>query len=278
MAGDIFQVDWVFVDTVIIVLLFLLLFGVKVFKATHRWRSFFSNEALERLYFPTAHKKIKNPFVFTKKWSFTRNSYLNKEFSMVPSILILRTKYKRKFLRILTEGLSSYGYNVINIKIKIKPDTNLNILNKKVMDEVKSFTSIVLDYFKQNGLITNSNYFLLNYSTSSIPYRAILSDSKNVGMILINPKLNTQNINNFRDIIKEFQQNTQLYTIFSKKSIFIIKNKNLKRFLKEIYPQKKINLKLLTLGKAKNSFKYYETIVLGMIIEILDNELLKTKI
>ena len=59
MVTNIYQIDWVLVDTTIIVLLFLLLLGVKIFKSTHRWRSNFSNEALEYYSFNNANLNLK---------------------------------------------------------------------------------------------------------------------------------------------------------------------------------------------------------------------------
>ncbi|MCK4238559.1 MAG: hypothetical protein KAX33_05505, partial [Candidatus Lokiarchaeota archaeon] len=39
----IFQIDWIFWDTIIIFLLIIFLISVKIFKNTHRWRNFLSN-------------------------------------------------------------------------------------------------------------------------------------------------------------------------------------------------------------------------------------------
>ena len=142
---SIFQVDWIFVDTVIIILLFLLLFSVKIFKITHRWRKSFSNQALEHYCHKRAREEFKNQYFLPKKWCLTANSSLKEESSKLPLILICRTVYNRKFLRILTEGLSTYGFNVINVKIKIKHILDNNTLKNMVNDEWKSLVSALID-------------------------------------------------------------------------------------------------------------------------------------
>ena len=59
MLNGTFLIDWVFIDSVIIILLFLLLFSVRIFKNTHRWRSTYSNEALKRLACPQMLDSVK---------------------------------------------------------------------------------------------------------------------------------------------------------------------------------------------------------------------------
>ena len=95
-------------------------------------------------------------------------------------------------------------------------------------------------------------------------------------MVLVNPKLNTVNIKNFSEILSCKDLKSQLFVIFSKKSNIILNNKNLKIFLEEFPKQNINNLRLLTLEKAKNSFKYYETILLGIIIDLIENNSLKS--
>ncbi len=276
MLNDIFHIDWIFVDTIIIILLFLLLFSVKIFKITHRWRYSFSNQALDHYHFPKAHERVKNQLVLTKKLTFTRNPNLN--VSNYPLILVIRMKNKRKFQRILTEGLCSYGFKVINIKVKIKHSSKKVVTEKELINDWNSLISTVREYFNQAELVIKPNYIVLNHLKSCLSYKAILSDTNNNGIILVNPNLNKQNLKNYFDIIKEFSTNPQTYTIFSRKSIFLFKNRNLKKYLKEFYPQYTNILKFSTIYKAKNSFKFYETIVLSIIIDIIENKLLNSKI
>lgn len=278
MLNDIFQIDWVFVDIIIIILLFVLLVGVRIFKSTYRWRLSFSNEALECYSFPDAHKIVRNQFFQTKRWTLIRDSSLKEKYSKNLLILILRTNHHKRLLRILTEGLASNGFNIITAKIKIKHYPDSKILEKDIINEIKFLIPSIINHFKEKELIKNQNYILLNHSKSVFPFNVILMDSKNKGMILINPKINSENLINFHNVIDNKFSNNHFYTIFSKKSWFIFPNKNLKSLLKEFPSQILTGLKVITLDKAKNLFKYYETIVLGIILDIIENEILKSKI
>ena len=275
MLNDIFQIDWIFVDIIIIILLILLLVSVKIFKSTHRWRSSFSNITLDTFFVSDVPKLVGNKFILTKKVTLIRDSSLQEICNENPLILILRTHHKRKFLRILTEGLGNYGFNIISVKLKIKHYQNSIKFENIVIHELKSIISTFINWYKEKGLILNQNYILLSHSGSSFPYKAILNDIKNEGMILINPKINLKNLKYFIKVNDNKLTNDHLYTIFSKNSTFVLPNKNLKFLQANISSQKLTGLKILTLGKAKKSFKYYETIVLGMIIDIIKNKLLK---
>ena len=277
MVSNAFQVDWVFVDTLIIILLLLLLLGVKIFKSTHRWRLSFSNEALEYYSFPKPYDLGKSHYIKIKHCSLTRNSSLHKQFDECPLILILRTSFKKHITKIITEGLSSYGFNVINLKLNIKLDSSSNMLNKTINDEIKSLISLLLDYFKHKGFIGNSKYILVNLSKPFVPNTEILTDPEKIGFILINPRMNKYNIGRLKETFHTLPQYTQLFYIFSKRSFFILKNNDLKHFTKEFDENITNKAKLITLKKSTKSFKYYETILLGIIIDILENKLMKSK-
>ena len=273
MASDIYQIDWVFVDTVIIVLLFLLLFGVKIFKSTHRWRSNFSNEAIEYHSFTNANLNFNSQIIRTNHWNLTRNSNLFEKYSQNSVIILLRPRFKKRVIKSLSEGLSSYGFNIISFKAKIK-----NSSNDEVVKEFNSLITSAITYFKQQGFIINSNYILLNYSTSLRIIKSILPDDKNRGLILINPKIKKSLHVNRMEKFNKSIQHTPVFYIFSKKALFFFKNRNLLRFTEEFCSQYRKNQSLLTLDKAKSSFKYYETILLGILIDIISNKLMKSKV
>lgn len=192
----------------------------------------------------------------------------------VPIVVILRTNRKNKLLNVLTEGLSSYGFTVINLNFKIKQYHNRDVLDKSVRDETKYVISTVLNYFKQNNLIQFSNFFLILYLKSSISYSSILSDLQNMGIVIINPILNSINLRNFSELIDKNNNNdvskSQVCVVFSGKSDLNFNNKNLKEYLKEFQQILKDKVKLITLRKARKSYKYYETILLGLIVEEIE--------
>lgn len=272
---SIFQIDWIFVDTIIIILLLLLLSGVKIFKITHRWRNSFSNQSLKYKSFSQLRDKAKSHFILTKKWYLTWNSTLKE--SNLPFILLFRKNYKRKVLMALAEGLCSYGFIVIIIKAKFKHLPDKAKLEKAINDEWDLLISLIIDEVKLTEVILNFKYIVINFSKSVISHKVILSDANNLGIILINPKLIKEDFFNHNDYIKNKASSALIYAIFSSKSNLFLNNRHLTKFQKEITSQKSNNLKYLTIRKATYSFKYYETILLGMIIDIIENKLLKSK-
>jgi len=270
MSKNIFQLDWIFIDIFIILFLFLLLCAVKIIKNTYRWRRSFSNEALELLSFSNDQTFLKNKFISTINWSLTRNHIHKKE---KLSIIILRNYEKKKLSGIITEGLSSNGFNVINLKIKLKRSQISEKLSKTSRIEIKKFIPSILDYLKIKKLIINTNYFIISFLKFKLPFNIIFSDSNNMGITLINPKFDSRSIKKFHNLINLSINSKPFYIIFCGKNINFIRNHNLNRYLNEFKEYFHDKLKVIKLEKAKNSCKYYETVVLGMIIDIIENEL-----
>jgi len=272
MLNQTFRIDWVFIDGIIITLLIILLVSVRIFKSTHRWRSSFSNEAIERIPLPHPGSIEKQTF-FIKKCFLTRKSFKREEINTKSLIFILRTNYKRKLLTILTEGLSSYGFDVITLRIKMQPHISVNNFNKFISNEVNSSIFSIIENYRKITQNDNQKYILLSHSKSKIPYK-VFGGEKNTGIILINPKVTERNVRSLYELYLNSPKKFYLFTFFSKKSILIFKNKNLNRMLKEFQSTKFDNNKIAILEKSKNSFKYYETIILGMIIDIVENKLM----
>ena len=101
-----------------------------------------------------------------------------------------------------------------------------------------------------------------------LPYNYILKNSDCRDLILINPLLNSYNLELMLIIIKDFKKHPQLITIFSKKLNPIFKNKKIKtEFIKnEAFK----NSKRTIIQKAKSTFKNYETILLSVIIRYIE--------
>ena len=272
-----FRIDWVFIDTIIIILLILLLIGVKVFKSTHRWRLNFSNTALEYHSFHKTQDQVTNRVISTKYWDLTKNTSLQNRDTDDKVIIILRTSFRNKLVRILIDGLSSYGFNVISIRIKIKHDLDSKISIKTINDEFQPLISSIINKLEQKGLVTSPNYILLNFSDSLFLNTTIFSDSKNMGLILLNPKMSKSNVGIQQEIYNSQQQEPQLFYIFSKRSFFIFKNKRLKQYKKYFEENSAKKVKLIILEKSKKSFKYYETILLGILIDTIESKLIKSK-
>lgn len=275
MIYDIYYIDWIFIDTIIIVLLFLLLLSVKLFKRTHRWRYSFSNQALEHFNFLKTKDSFKNQLVFTKKWSFIRNSSLKERNNLL--VLMISNYRKRKFMRILTEGLCTYGFNVLNLKVKINNITQKVGKRNNFKNEWNFIISTFIEFCERTNINIEPNYTVVSPSKSLISLKEIFLDDNIKGVILINPKLNKQNLKNYINVIEEISSKPQVYNIFSKYSISLFKNYNFLRFLRKFYLRYPDIFKFSTINKARNSFKNYETIVLSILIDIIENKLYNSK-
>jgi hypothetical protein len=274
---DIFRVDWIFVDTIIIILLIILLFVVKIYKNSARWRGSFSNEAITSINFRSSDIKLNTSNISLKRWKVIRNTVLEKENISKPLIVIIRTNHRKKLIHILSEGLVSYGFSVLNIYFKIEPCPNCDPLERSVTTETRYVISAILNYMKDRKLIHNSNNIIINYSKSILSYNSLLIDDKNGGIIIINPKIDEINLRNISEIINFTNLKSSAYFIFSKKSFLFIKNKHLENFLKNYSEIAKKKLTFYIIDNARMSFKYYETMLLSKIIELIEKTLVKSK-
>jgi hypothetical protein len=277
MVNLLLRIDWVFVDIIIIILLILLLIGVRFFKSTHRWRLRFSNNSLEYHSFHKTQEQVVGRALSTKYWDLTKNTSLQDKDKDDNVIIILRTTFKKKLVRIFTEGLSSYGFNVISLKIKIIQNLDSKISTESINDELQPLISSIINKLEQKELLSSPNYILLNFSDSLFPNSAIFSDSKNTGFILLNPKMNKTNVGIHQEIYNRQQQDPQLFYIFSKRSFFIFKNNKLKLYKKNLEEKSEKKVELIILEKSNSNFKYYETILLGILIDIIESKLIKSK-
>ena len=261
MIFGIFHLNWILIDIIIIIFLILFLLGVKIFKGLSRWRYSLSNESLIK---SNTKKTIKiyhnKSALLIKNLSLTQNSKFIEDALKKPTIIITRTNRKKKLAKILTEGLSSYGFNVINIHLK----------NYENNDQDEIYTRKTMQILTQDNKILNNRYIIINYGKSYLKFKSILSDIDNIGVILINPQISKLNKKNML-VIKDFNPSkNNLNIIFSYSSILLFKNLNLKRFKIKIFPHNKDLFKFMIIEKATRSFKYYETILLSKIIFLLE--------
>jgi hypothetical protein len=117
LSIDIFRVDWVTVDTIIIISLILILIAVKVIKQLTRWRHSFVNEKIHQSRVNGNLLIFNSQIVKVNYWSFIKNDEVIN--SQLPYLLILRTRRKSRLLHALIEGIASYGMNVIDVKLEI---------------------------------------------------------------------------------------------------------------------------------------------------------------
>ena len=266
----IFQIDWIFWDIIIIILLITFLISVKIFKNTHRWRNFLSNPVI-------MERKIKNFEIQggtqdTFRISFTliesRITDVVNNNNKVSNLLIIFKK-RRYNIYPFVEAFASIGMRVIFIdfkkirKIKGKKPIKKEIIGE-LIDKISNAICVhfidvgdVLKYQKIILIFPNLAIHFLKNSTLTYlfdKYFLILCDySKNYEIL---KKFLNQNI------IDE----KKLYFITPlKKSLKNNKEQtNLIKKIKEEFRTNKNNL--LILEKSFKSLKNYETIIIGFIL------------
>ena len=106
MPINLFQFDWIIIDTVVIILLIVFLVSVKIFKERFRWRSTLSNIALEQFIFDKQSLELTNQNIIVKNISITVNNVLKSKNMLKPSIVIFRSTKNKRLVKVLTEALA----------------------------------------------------------------------------------------------------------------------------------------------------------------------------
>jgi hypothetical protein len=274
MAFDIFRVDWFLVDTIIILLLVLLLISVKIFKEAYRWRFSLSNEFLTRTKAKSLSFNLDHPSIYIKKWNLTKSKVIQEEISSKPLIIIIRTHRKQMLLKILTEGLSTYGFNVVNIWLNIKADKGKNKSIRDIEREIQQILPSFLSIYNQGPHLLSLRHVVVNFDKKIIPYNIITKDSNSVRLISINPRLNLANLKILQTLKTVSNPQFQLFIIFSERLNPFLKNRSsLKKILSDKTLKNSNKFKYYTIQKAKSTFKYYETVLLSIIIKNIDNKI-----
>ena len=259
------KIDWLYVDSIIISLLILLLISVKIFKEKSRWRLSFSNNALNQIKI-RRQELIDNKFLSIKKCSILQNMSFLIENRPKLTIVLINTKFKTKIPRLLTDGLCNYGFDVVNLTLNHYREKTISIMQEKIENPI----SKILNYLLKKEYILNEENLSIIYSKSGNLIQSILSSSNDNGNILINPKIDNSFIKYILKFSNDNNSQIKLNIIYSKKSHLIFPNIDLKKFLKKITDYQKKGIKLSIIKKSQTSFKYHETILLGIIIEFLE--------
>ena len=274
MAFDIFRVDWILVDTIIIILLVLLLISVKIFKEAYRWRFSLSNEFLTRTTANALRFNLDCPSTYIKKWNLTKSKVIQEEISSKPSIFIIRTHRKQMLLKTLTEGLSTYGFNVVNIWLKIKADKGKIKTIRYIEREIQQSIPSILMSNCQNLHLLSQRYVVVNFDKKIIPNNIITKDSNSLKLISINPQLNLANLKIIQTLETISNPQFQIFIIFSECLNPFFKNRNLNKKILSDKALKNSNIfKYHTIQKSKSTFKHYETVLLSIIIKNIDNKI-----
>ncbi len=268
MTFDIFQVDWITVDIIIIALLILLLIGVKVLKEVYRWRfSFSSPSTIRRV---DNLLDINNQFsaISIKKCTLTKSSVFQQEDLTKPTIIIIRRYRKLMLLKALTEAFCTFGYNVLNVRLKILTKNGMELMTSDIEKELQQTLSVILMFYNQDTYLVSQDYNVIDFSKDIMPLNLLLKDFHCKNIILINPCLKSYNLDTLLTLLNDSNKFSKIITIFSEKLNPIFKNKNVKKILLSNETFK--NSKHTIMQKAKSTFRYYETLLLSVIIRYIE--------
>jgi hypothetical protein len=268
MSFDIFQVDWILVDSIIIIILIIFLCFIKGYKYKNRWRNNITNRAIDE-YFLNPPLDSNNENNFIRKCRILRKNSSKENKNKLPTIFLFSSKSKNNLIYAFAEGLCSFGFTVIQIVMKRK----LFVSNKSKSNFYRKNQEIIKNLFNHLAVkqyFLNHNYWIINF-TSNIPLNGLINKkSKQIGLILINPsldKFSIEKISSWFD--SEFQ--VEIYSIFSEKYFCNFKNRKLTKFKATLSHMNPENVNLFTLEGANIFFKNKETILLAKTIILIRN-------
>ena len=158
MSFDIFRVDWILIDSVISIILIIFLIGVNILKRFYRWRIPLSNKNLVKSGSKTSLSEGVKLSLTIKKWSLIYPQF-NTYSKNLPTIFILRMHRKFMLLNALAEGLSTYGFKIVNLWIQSPKNSVSNEKNKK------SVYTEIINYLNEKNFNLNCS----NFSCSKNP-------------------------------------------------------------------------------------------------------------
>ncbi len=270
MTFDIFQVDWITVDIIIILLLILLLIGVKVLKETYRWRFFLSNVSTIRRVDNILDINDQFSSISIKKCNLTLSSVFQREDLKNPTIILIRRYRKLMLLKALKEAFCMSGYNVISLRLKMVTKNMTERLISDIEKELQQTFSVTLMIYNQDNHLVSQNYNVIDFSKEILPLNLLLKDNHCKNIILINPRLKFYNLEALLTLLNDSNKLSKIITIFSEKLNPFFRNKNVKKIILSNETFK--NSKHTIIQKAKSTFRYYETLLLSVIIRYIEKQ------
>ena len=270
MTFDIFQVDWITVDIIIIILLILLLIGVKVLKETYRWRFFFSNVSTIRRNDNLLDINHQFSSISIKKCNLTESSVFQREDLIKPTIILIRRYRKLMLLKALKEAFCTSGYNVISLRLKMVTKNMTEQLISDIEKELQQTLTAIIMFYNQDVNLLSQGYNIIDFTKNLLPLNLLLKDRHCKNIILINPRLKSYDLEVYLTLLNDSNKNTKLITIFSEKLNLFFKNKKVKKILHDNETFK--YTKYTIIQKTKSTFKYYETLLLSVLIRYIENQ------
>lgn len=268
MTSSIFQIDWITIDINIIILLILLLITVKIFKEVYRWRFFYTNTSTIQRHDTFWDNNNQFSTICIKKCTLTVSSVYQQEDAIKPTIIIIRRNRKRMLLKALTEAFITLGYSVITIQIRTLTNIRIKKFTSEAEEELDQIIPSVVKFYHHENDIKNKDYNVIDINQRLLPYDLLLKKSNCKNLIVINPLLKSCNLEVIVKLVNNSNNYPQLITIFSENLNPIFKNKKVDKIILDKKTFR--NTKYSVIKKAKSTFKYYETLLLSIIIRYIE--------
>lgn len=273
----IFQIDWIFWDTIIIFLLIIFLISVKIFKNTHRWRNFLSNPLI-------MENKTKNFEIKCGEKEIFRISFILFESKIndiaennnnkTSNLLIIFKKRKYNTYP-YAEALASIDLKVVFIDFK-----KVRKVEGKKLVKIKISGGLI-------DKISKAIYIHFIDIGDGPEYQKIVFLFPNLTIQFLKISTLTNFFDKFFLILSNFSENYEILKNFLNQDIIDIKKLYfiipLKRLLKldedqlnkinRLKDNYKIHEKnILILEKSFKSLKNFETIIIGFILNNIFNK------
>ncbi len=249
-----FRINWIIIDTYIIIILILILAYTKIYKRRNRWDT------------PAIVKKIQQVNHDENSYSFTRivapEFHLNKDKEHVSCIMMIDDQKRLKFSENLCLALKIFGIEAELILYKPNEINNSSTLSSSLMNFINEALSLTISSLNPQNETHENKLFLILINLDLFPLKPFLEDERIQKIILINPKgknLAFEEIADQKELIRK-----KLSFIFSLHSFLFLKNKCLQAYKQCCIDQSLINITQLN---VTSSFKYAETLLLSKIID-----------
>ncbi|MBD3195379.1 MAG: hypothetical protein GF317_10005 [Candidatus Lokiarchaeota archaeon] len=271
---DIFQIDWIYVDTIIIVLLFIALILMRFFKEISRWRWSSKITQLRKLKIIPSNINLVKTQLEIKKVELIKEqnkSGISVENEVNVIILNTHSTIRKRISKLMIEGLAARGYNVIYLNLRNFPDKKDTHTIKQYQVECKMLLSRIMEFLTHKDYISTQDYYTLLFRESIINHFFFLNNNSNKKLISINPKIhNEHRLTKYQDFYIDANLNDKLRLIFSRFSITFIKNPNIKKLF-SLNKNLNTNISPIIIQKSRSSFNNYETILLEKLIYSIDH-------
>jgi len=270
MTFNIFQVDWITVDIIIIELLILLLISVKVLKELYRWRFFYSNASTIRRVNNLSEINAQFSTISIKTCTLTMVNVFQQEEFRKPTLIIIRRYRKLMLLKALTEAFCSFGYNVLNVRLKTMTRSGKLEMTSVIEKELQHVFPVIFKFYNQKVEVLNQIYNVIDCNKRLLPFNILSENSDCRNLILINPRLNSRNLEVIMTLLNDSKKYPQLFTIFSEKINLFLKNTKFEKILRinEAFKNSKYSI----IQKARSTFKYYETVLLSVVMRYIEKQ------